>query len=345
MSELIETTVTSESRQPADAAPAPVSAPGLNRANTIGKQAPAVGVAHYEQALEQDPRWALSEGSRHFEGKSAVFDALRKIVKRLTDLQIPYSIVGGMALFHHGVRRFTEDVDILVTKSDLKRIHEELAGRGYLPPHRHSKHLRDTELGVRIEFLTTGDYPGDGKEKPVAFPGPAEASSLSDGVSYINLPRLIELKLASGMTNAGRLRDLADVLELIKLLNLPAEFAQQLNPYVRDKYADLWKQAKKRYLTLWRNKWLTTDAGTLDDMIRALRAAAAQLEAMRNDGVMLDAEAGGIDDDYAHLVTSDPEVAKKYDMLEESEFWGDEDEVDDDGGGENRDSVEPKIGE
>lgn len=283
---------------------------------------------NYEQTLEQDSRWALSEGSRHFEKKSAVFDALRKIVKRLTDLQVPYAIVGGMALFHHGVRRFTEDVDILVTKPDLKRIHHELAGRGYLPPHRHSKHLRDTELGVRIEFLTTGDYPGDGKEKPVAFPDPTADSALSDGTCYINLPKLIELKLASGMTNAGRLRDLADVLELIKVSKLPAEFAQQLNPYVRAKYAELWKQAKMRYVTLWRNKWLTADAQTVEDMVRSLRAAAAKLEAMRQDGVTLALDLGGIGDDYAHLVTTDLEVAKKYDMVEESEFWGDaEDEA------------------
>ena len=268
----------------------------------------------------------MSEGSRHFEGKSAVFDALHKIARRLTELQIPYAVVGGMALFHHGVRRFTEDVDVLVTKEALKRIHDELAGRGYSPPHRRSKHLRDTESGVRIEFLTTGDYPGDGKEKPVAFPDPAAESTLSDGIAYINLPKLIELKLASGLTGVGRLRDLADVLELIRVLNLPAQFAQQLDPYVREKYADLWKQAKKRYVALWRNKWLTADAGTLEDLIRSLRAAAAQLEAMRTDGVTLDREAGGIGDDDARLVTTDPEVAKKYDMVEESEFWGHEDD-------------------
>jgi hypothetical protein len=35
-----------------------------------------------------------------------------------------------MALFHHGLRRFTEDVDILVTKEGLKKIHAELAGLG-----------------------------------------------------------------------------------------------------------------------------------------------------------------------------------------------------------------------
>lgn len=202
------------------------------------------GFLTYEQRLASDSRWALSEGSRHFEEKSAVFDALRKITSRLNDMGIPYAVVGGLALFQHGVRRFTEDVDILVTKENLRRIHNELEGLGYLPPYAKSKHLRDTELGVKVEFLTTGEYPGDGKEKPVAFPDPADVSFNSDGVFYLKLPTLIELKLASGMTNAGRLKDLSDVLELIKTLNLPANFTDQLNPFVRAKYLDLWNQGR-----------------------------------------------------------------------------------------------------
>ncbi len=119
-----------------------------------------------------------------------------------------------MALFRHGLRRFTEDVDLLVTKDDLKVIHEKLEGLGYLPPFPNSKHLRDTQCGVKIEFLTTGDYPGDGKPKPVSFPDPRHVSFEADGMSYLNLPTLVELKLASGMTNPSRLKDLADVLEL-----------------------------------------------------------------------------------------------------------------------------------
>jgi hypothetical protein len=51
---------------------------------------------------------------------------------------------------------------------------------------------------------------------------------------------LIELKLASGMTNPLRLRDIADVQELIRILKLPAEFADRLNPFVQDKYRELW---------------------------------------------------------------------------------------------------------
>jgi hypothetical protein len=233
-----------------------------------------------------------------------------------------------MALFQHGLRRFTEDVDILVTKEDLRKVHDKLEGLGYLPPHKNSKHLRDTELGVRIEFLTTGEYPGDGKEKPVAFPDPRSVSIEKDGLRYLNLPTLVELKLASGMTNPGRMKDLSDVLELIKLLNLPASLSLQLNPYVREKFAELWGQGRKRFVTLWRNKWLTADAKSIDDMISALRHAANELETMRQDGIVLEND-GGVGDDHARLVTTDPEVARKYDMIDESEFW-DEDEPEDD---------------
>ncbi len=186
----------------------------------------------------------MSEGSRHFEQNSAVFKALHQISARLKEHGIPYAVVGGMALFKHGLRRFTEDVDILVTKDDLKQIHAKLDGLGYIPPFKNSKHLRDTNYGVRIEFLITGDYPGDGKPKPVAFPDPREVSFEADGISFVTLPKLVELKLASGMTSPGRLKDLADVQELIKVLDLPVDFGEQLDPYLRTKFNELWTDAR-----------------------------------------------------------------------------------------------------
>lgn len=267
----------------------------------------------------------MTEGSRHFEENSAVFKALHNITRRLKALGIPYAVVGGMALFQHGLRRFTEDVDILVTKEDLKTIHEKLEGLGYLPPFTNSKHLRDTEQGVKIEFLTTGDYPGDGKKKPVVFPDPRAVSFESDGISYLSLPKLVELKLASGMTNAGRLKDLSDVLELIKVLDLPLDFANQVDPFVRDKYKELWKQARKRYITTWRDKWLTAEAKSIDEMISLLRAAADHLDQMRGDGVVLE-NADGVGDDHVHLSTTDPKIAEKYGLIDESEHWEMEDE-------------------
>ena len=194
----------------------------------------------YEQLLDRDLDWALREGSMHFEEKSAVHKALRKITRRLEELGVSYAVVGGMAMFLHGYRRFTEDVDLLVTREGLAEVHRRLEGLGYVPPFSGSKQLRDTEDGVRIEFLVTGDYPGDGKPKPVAFPDPAEASVELKGMRCLALPQLMELKLASGMTSPGRLKDLADVQELIRTLHLTEELADQLNPYVQQKYRELW---------------------------------------------------------------------------------------------------------
>jgi hypothetical protein len=61
------------------------------------------------------------------------------------------------------------------------------------------------------------------------------------GIKYIGLATLIDLKLASGMTSSGRLRDLGDVQELIKYSTLPEEFSLKLNPYVRAKFIELHK--------------------------------------------------------------------------------------------------------
>jgi hypothetical protein len=200
----------------------------------------ATVVTTYETRLDRDVRWALKEGSMHFEKESAVHQALNRITTRLHNLGIAYAVVGGMALFFHGFRRFTEDVDILVSREGLDRIHRELEGLGWVPPFEGSKNLRDTEAGVRIEFLVTGEYPGDGKPKPVAFPDPAAVGVEVGGVRCVNLPTLIELKLASGMTVATRLKDLADVQQIIQVLNPPRDLAAQLNPFVRAKYLELW---------------------------------------------------------------------------------------------------------
>ena len=88
-------------------------------------------------------------------------------------------------------------------------------------------------------MITAGEYPGDGQPKPVSFPGPAENPVEIDGVKFPTLEKLIELKLASGMTAPDRLKDLADVQELIKVRGLSREFAEKLNPYVREEYLEL----------------------------------------------------------------------------------------------------------
>ncbi len=183
---------------------------------------------------------ALREASRFFMKEGNVYEALQRIAGKLHDLDIPYAVAGGMALVAHGYNRSTTDVDVLVTREGVRMIHERLEGLGYVAPFAGSKNLRDTSTGTRIEFIITGDYPGDGKPKPVAFPDPADVAVEVDGIQYINLPTLIEMKLASGMTNPLRPQDIADVLALIRELQLPRDLSERLNNYVRDKYVELW---------------------------------------------------------------------------------------------------------
>ncbi len=198
-----------------------------------------LGTEAFEVLLRQGGSTAILEASRFLMQKSAVHDALTKIAQRLTHLGIPYAVVGGMALVAHGYNRTTSDVDVLVTAEGLHTVHDQLVGLGYRPVFDGSRHLRDTENGVRIEFLVTGDYPGDGKPKSVAFPDPTASAVERGGVRYLKLPILVELKLASGITNPGRLKDLADVQELIRVLDLKDDLADELDPFVREKYLEL----------------------------------------------------------------------------------------------------------
>lgn len=198
---------------------------------------------NYEDRMRRGGADAVREASRFLYGEGPVQQALRKIAGRLEALRIPYAVVGGMALNAHGYNRTTSDVDVLVTAEGLAEIHRKLEGLGYLQPFEGSKHLRDTENGVKVEFLVTGGFPGDGKPKPVAFPDPAKVGVVVSGIRYVNVETLLEMKLASGISSPGRVKDLGDAQELIKELKLPLDLGVRLNPYVRPEYEKLWKGA------------------------------------------------------------------------------------------------------
>jgi hypothetical protein len=147
-----------------------------------------------------------------------------------------------MALAGHGLVRVTEDVDILLTAAGLTAFARKGLALGYAPAFEAArKTFVDVETRVRIEVVTTGEYPGDGKPKPVSFPDPAEVGIEIEGVKIIALEALVTLKLASGISAPHRLRDLADVQDLITRLRLPAQFADRLNPSVREAFLERWR--------------------------------------------------------------------------------------------------------
>jgi len=196
----------------------------------------------YEARLRQNLSELLKEASQFYMSRGNVYATLQKLTRRLDQEKIPYALIGGMALAAHGFVRMTQDV--LMTPAGLALFRERCLGRGYVPAFPGAqKTFRDTETQVRIEVITTGEFPGDGKPKPVVFPDPDQESLEREGMQVLKLEKLIELKLASGMTAPQRLRDLADVQDLIITFDLPLDFAAQLDPSVQDQYRQLWQAA------------------------------------------------------------------------------------------------------
>jgi hypothetical protein len=193
----------------------------------------------------EDTFWeGVAEARRFFMGQADVQVALERLARALDEMEIPYAVVGALALNEWGYRRVTVDIDILLNAAGLKRVKAELLGRGYVEKFPGSRGLRDTEAGIDIDILLAGEYPGDGRPKPVMFPDPATAAVRGRRVALLPLAMLIEMKLASGLSAPHRLKDLADVLELIRALSLPRETAETLDPSVRAKFDELWQAAQ-----------------------------------------------------------------------------------------------------
>ena len=181
-------------------------------------------------------------------GTAPVQNAARKIAQKLEDLGIPYVVLGGLAVAAQGYKRVTVDVDLLLTREGLAKFKEHCLGVGWVEKFKGSKGMKDAEFGVNVDVLTTGEKPGDGKTCPFAFPKPDSLGEAGAGIwkslAILPLRELIEWKLASGMTSPARLKDLADVLELIKVRRLRKNFAEKLHPFVQEKYCELWSAAQ-----------------------------------------------------------------------------------------------------
>jgi hypothetical protein len=178
-------------------------------------------------------------------GRSPVHEAMRRFAKALSDLEISFAIAGAMAANAHGYRRTTADVNVLLRREDLTRFKDTWIGLGWVDLFEGSKGFKDATNGVKVDVLNVGDYPGDGKPKPISFPSPESVRKIrNESLPYLNLKSLLELKIASGMTAPHRLEDLADAIQLIRINALPQEYSVQLHPFVREKFIELWQAAQ-----------------------------------------------------------------------------------------------------
>ena len=138
-------------------------------------------------------------------------------------------IVGGLAVHHHGWRRFTEDVEVVVDDAALDRLDEALPAHGFV---RESKsRIRHQPTGVRVDVLVSGTPLA--RRPEVSFPRPQDIEPSPEDPEVAALRPLVWLKLL-----AGRRRDETDVVELLKrvddgvYLELEAGLPADLRPLV-----------------------------------------------------------------------------------------------------------------
>ena len=166
-----------------------------------------------------------------------VYDTLTALLDRLNSAQIQHVIIGAFALGCHGYERATNDVDVCLRKDDLERFKKDYVGREYAAVEGRSRRFEDPRTGVTFDLLISGDLAGRrARNDQIRFPDPEEAIVLK-GLPTVSLERLIELKLVT-----WRLKDWADIIELIREHNLDESFAERVHPLVRTAYLECYDQ-------------------------------------------------------------------------------------------------------
>ena len=159
-----------------------------------------------------DRYWAKT--IRHAAFRSAVvglWQSFEDLVGFLAQHHVDPVLVGGLAVQHHGYVRLTEDIDILISRVDYDRLVEEgLIKFGS---------LKRFQSGVQVDVLTEGK---DGNPDPSVVRDP-ELPNLP------TLEGLVYLKLL-----AGRLKDHADVAELMKRHDFDPAIRQRLEAITQD---------------------------------------------------------------------------------------------------------------
>jgi hypothetical protein len=188
----------------------------------------------------ESPRNFLKDIDMFFQKRDPVHQTMRRITKQLEKAKIPYAVVGGMAVFAHGYRRTTDDLDLLLTREGFAAFRGLFVPKDYEAVSGRPKRFTDPANGVTFDILVTGLFPGAGKPGPIAYPDPAAVSEIIEKIRVVDLPTLIQLKLA-----ARRFQDFADVVSLIRVHNLDETFQSKLHPAVHRDYIECLEEKRR----------------------------------------------------------------------------------------------------
>ncbi len=192
----------------------------------------------------QNKSFSFSEGLRELamfhQGKGPVHKTARQVAKRLEKAKIPYAMVGGIAVFAHGHRRATNDVDLLLTREGFAAFRQLFVPKHYEGQPGSPRQFTDRANDVPLDILVTGFFPGSGKPGPISYPEPEAVAQTIDNYRVVDLVTLIQLKLA-----ARRYQDFADVVALINIHALDESFGERLHPSLRKDYIECLEEKRR----------------------------------------------------------------------------------------------------
>jgi hypothetical protein len=143
-----------------------------------------------------------------------------RVVKSLDHVLLaigcPAVVGGGWAVWRHGyLGRVTQDIDIVLPADKVDEFMQVASLSGFeileVPAGRWPKTIH-RETDILVDLLPEGERPGTpSNPAPTTIPHPANMGAEGTALKYVQLPSLIELKLA-----ASRSQDEADVIKLIQ---------------------------------------------------------------------------------------------------------------------------------
>jgi hypothetical protein len=156
-----------------------------------------------------------------------ILTAVEVASRQLREAGIPHALAGGLAVGAHGYPRTTDDVDFLVGDEAFVR---------------HTGGLVTLKLplvavgNVRIDFVSIEESKGEAKQLRPAVENPPH----SEHIPIVPLPALIYMKL-----KAGRQKDTADVVELLKRGKIDVGVIDRYLEQVAPDYVRKWERAKE----------------------------------------------------------------------------------------------------
>jgi hypothetical protein len=154
------------------------------------------------------------------QGRGSVLQTAREVTELFRSEGIKAAVIGGVAVALHGCIRSTVNVDVFIHDPD--RAAEALIQHGFTHDPEQRQYVKD---GVPVRLVT----------RLQASIEPMEMMEI-DGIRTVSLADLINLKLRSGARNLLRARDLADVIDLIRLRELTLGFASRIDPSLREEF-------------------------------------------------------------------------------------------------------------